>query len=133
MRAPRFPLNLPLSFRPNERESWQKTRTENISATGVLVRWPEPLPLGTALEFRLALPSRHPARGAAEVSGHGQVVRIVDAPTERPEAGFAIEIHGYNVRRDAEQVASPTRTLVGDMADFADVGLYRQRRRRSRK
>jgi hypothetical protein len=99
MRAPRFPLNLPLWFRPPKQRTWQKTRTENISATGVLVRWPEPLPVDTTVEFRLALPSRDPARKGGEIAGHGRVARVIAVPLERADSGFAIKIEHCNLNR----------------------------------
>jgi hypothetical protein len=99
MRAPRFPLNLPVWFRPQKQRTWQKTSTENISATGVLVRWPEPLPLDTAVEFRLALPARHPARRGGQIAGHGRVTRIISTPVDRADSGFAIKIEHYNLNK----------------------------------
>ena len=99
MRARRFPLSLPLWFRPQKQRNWQKTSTENISATGVLVRWPEPLPVDTTVEFRLALPSHHPARRGGEVAGHGRVTRVIASPTERVDSGFAIKIEHFNLNK----------------------------------
>ena len=99
MRAPRFPLNLPVWFRPQKQRIWQKTSTENISATGVLVRWPEPLPIDTPVEFRLTLPSRHAARRGGEVAGKGRVTRVIAAPVERADSGFAIKIEHYDLNK----------------------------------
>lgn len=98
MRAPRFPLHLPVWFRPQNDGAWQQTHTENVSASGVLVRWPEPLPVDTVVEFRLALPSRNPIHPTGEVSGRGRVARIIAAPTERADSGFAIAIEQYNLK-----------------------------------
>lgn len=105
MRAPRFNLNLPLWFRPGKQRTWQKARTENISATGVLVRWPEPLPVDTTVEFRVALPSRHPARRGGEIAGRGRVTRVVAAPVERADSGFAIQIEDYNLNPQRKSAA----------------------------
>jgi hypothetical protein len=98
MRATRFPLQLPVWFRPAEKGSWLQTHTENISASGVLVRWREPLPVDTTVEFCLTLPSQSPAQPGGEVAGRGRVTRIVTTPLERNEAGFAIVIEHYNLR-----------------------------------
>jgi hypothetical protein len=98
MRAPRFPLRLPVWFRVADDGRWRESQTENISASGVLVRWCDPLPLDTPVEFRLTLPPNDPAHTGGEVSGRGRVARIVAAPVERAESGFAIAIDQYNLR-----------------------------------
>lgn len=98
MRAPRFPLHLPVWFRPAGNDSWRHSHTENISASGVLVRWRDPLPLDTTVEFRFTLPPNDTAHVGAEVAGRGRVARIVATPIERSESGFAIAIEQYNLR-----------------------------------
>jgi hypothetical protein len=98
MRAPRFPLHLPVWFRAAGNGGWRQSQTENISASGVLVRWRDPLPLDTTVEFRFTLPAPDTAHLGAEVAGRGRVARIVEAPVERPNAGFAIAIEQYNLR-----------------------------------
>lgn len=101
MRAPRFPLQLPVWYRPANDGGWRQTQTENISASGLLVRCPEPLPLDTAVEFRFTLPVNIPSpatQPGGEVLGRGRVARIVASPMERAERGFAIAIEQYNLR-----------------------------------
>jgi hypothetical protein len=95
MRAPRFPLQLPLRYRPIGDREWRQATTENISASGVLVRVPQPLQIDTKIEFRLALPSKSAAPGAAEVAGRGRVVRIV-TPSEANPTAFAVAFEDYD-------------------------------------
>jgi hypothetical protein len=109
MRAPRFPLHLPIWFRAADTGGWRETQTENISASGVLVRYREPLPLDTAVEFRFTLPLNVPHQAGqpgGEVRGRGRVARIVEAPVERNEAGFAIAIEQYALRPRASNAAA---------------------------
>lgn len=95
MRAPRFPLELPVRYRPVGAEAeWRHATTGNVSASGVLVQVPDPLQVDTRIEFRLGLdPVAQPAQHA-EVCGLGRVVRIV-ATGESPYPGFAVVIEDY--------------------------------------
>jgi hypothetical protein len=104
MRATRFPLRLPVRYRPLGKPEWQRGQTENISHSGALFRVEDPLPVDTRVEFRLVLSTT--ARGDAphrdvdtqpqpEVFGLGRVVRTV-APTDgSPRSGFAVAIEQY--------------------------------------
>jgi hypothetical protein len=94
MRAPRFPLQLPVRYRPVGAEAeWRDATTGNVSASGVLVQVPDPLQVDTRIEFRLGLAPEQPAQHA-EVCGLGRVVRVV-ATGEAPYAGFAVVIEDY--------------------------------------
>ena len=104
MRATRFPLRLPVRYRPLGKPEWQQGQTENISHSGALFRVEALLPVDTRVEFRLVLSTT--ARGDMpqspverqqhpEVFGLGRVVRTV-APTDAyPRSGFAVAIEQY--------------------------------------
>ena len=94
MRAPRFPLHLPVRYRPLGHPEWRQATTTNISASGVLVHNAEPLQVSTQIEFSLVLHGSEPA-GLGQVAGRGRVVRVI-APEERSEPGFAVAIDDYN-------------------------------------
>jgi hypothetical protein len=96
MRAPRFPLQLEVRYRPEGVRSWRRATTGNVSSSGVLVRVPDPLKVNTRIEFRLALKSA-PVTDAAEVSGRGRVVRQT-SETEASQRGFAIAIDEYDFK-----------------------------------
>jgi hypothetical protein len=76
---------------------WHLGRTENVSASGVLVQVPDPLNVDTLVEFQLALASMTAVRPNGEVSGIGRVVRVVP-PSDRQTAGIAIAIDQYDFR-----------------------------------
>ena len=99
MRAPRFPLQLEVRYRPEGVRSWRRATTGNVSSSGVLVRVPDPLKVNTRIEFRLALKSTPvpEAPVAAEVSGRGRVVRQT-SEGETSQRGFAIAIDEYDFK-----------------------------------
>ena len=116
MRATRFPLRLPVRYRPLGKPEWQQGQTENVSHTGALFRVEAPLPVDTRVEFRLVLSTT--ARGDApqspvekqqhpEVFGLGRVVRTV-APTDAyPRSGFALAIEQYEFLPPSSVLNSP--------------------------
>ncbi len=56
-RAARFPIRLPLRFRPSGSDVWFPGRTENISCSGVLFRCRRSLPAHAPIQVVLALPA----------------------------------------------------------------------------
>lgn len=100
MRANRFPLQLPVRFRPIGTVAWRDGRTANVSASGVLLNVRDPPRVDTTVEFMLTLDISSPT-GSGEVAGRGRVVRVA-ADDERPEASFAIAIEQYNFRPTAD-------------------------------
>ena len=91
MRAHRFPLQLPLQYRPVGQLEWHTAETANVSASGVLVQASDVLDVDTPVEFRLKLPPRRSAARHGEVSGRGHVVRQVSPPKGELH-GFALAI-----------------------------------------
>ena len=114
MRATRFPLCLPVRYRPLGKPEWQQGQTENISHTGALFRVEAPLPVDTPVEFRLVLstargdlPQSPAGKQQPEVSGRGRVVRTV-APTHAfPRSGFAVAIEQYEFLPPPSVLNSP--------------------------
>jgi hypothetical protein len=109
MRAPRFPLQLAMRYRPLGGE-WRHATTGNVSASGVFVQVQNPPKLNTHIEFKLALTGTEMA-GPGEVHGRGRVVRVV--PTvERPQAGFAVAIEEYDfLSTDPRRHAAGKKTI----------------------
>lgn len=95
MRAPRFPLQLPVQYRPVGQLEWHTAETANVSASGVLVQAPHAPEVDTPLEFRLMLSSQRSDARHGEVTGRGRVVRQV-APQEGQRDGFALAIDDCN-------------------------------------
>lgn len=116
MRATRFPLRLPVRYRPLGKPEWQQGLTENISHSGALFRVEAPLPVDTRVEFRLVLsttasgdspPSSVETQQHPEVLGLGRVVRTV-APTDAyPRSGFAVAIEQYEFLPPSSLLNSP--------------------------
>src|SRR5688572_2420585 len=95
MRAPRFPLQLPVLYRPvGAAGDWRHAKTGNVSASGVLVQGPDLLQVDTRIEFRLGLETAAQRAQHAEVCGLGRVVRVVSTE-EAPYPGFAVVIENY--------------------------------------
>ena len=94
MRAPRFPLQLEVHYRPLGDARWFQGTTGNVSSSGVLVRVPDPLKVNTRIEFRLALGNAR-VTDPGEVSGRGRVVRLT-SESEPPHPGFAIAFEEYD-------------------------------------
>jgi len=106
MRAQRFPLELPVEYRPLGRGKWHRASTSNISASGVLVHGASLPTVDSLVEFRVCL-----AMGGrmvcGEVSGSGRVVRLVE-PTQTGRPGFALAIEQYDFRSRGAQLADPS-------------------------
>jgi PilZ domain len=99
-RAPRFPLEFPLSYRGAAEAFWREGRGANISRSGLLFQTAAPLKLHDRLEVIFSVPVRIPGRAAAIVVCRGQVVRQV----EQMESGVfvAATIESYRFRRQVE-------------------------------
>jgi len=100
MRAPRFPLELSVQYRPSGDSRWRTASTANISSTGVLVRVTDPPVPDTKVEFRLALPSRQRSGVHGEVAGWGRVVRVTSA-AESTSPAFAVAFERYDFLSEA--------------------------------
>ena len=88
-RAARFPLNLPIRYRPPGESQWQSARTINISKSGLLFIGPSSRPMGERLEMEITL---RPT--AAKVSGVITCTATVVRREERPgEYAIAASIH----------------------------------------
>src|SRR5882762_5182770 len=96
MRAARFPLHVPVHFRPVGEPVWYRGTVENISCSGVLLRAEDFLQVQTNVELRLPLPNRAAGGERREVACYGRVVRTVSPSTEQPCPGAAVSIEGYD-------------------------------------
>jgi hypothetical protein len=94
MRAPRFPLQLSVAYRPLGADEWRSAETENISRSGVLLRAKESVDVHTQIELRLKLPAF--GQTNPEVTCRGRVVRTVSPSDGQPLYGSAIAIDYYD-------------------------------------
>jgi hypothetical protein len=98
-RAPRYPIRIPMRYRPSGDPLWREGQTENISRSGVLFRTDHLMPLQTPIEMLLPLPF-DVSRGveAATVICRGRVVRAEPGETpDDPRPAVAATIAGYRL------------------------------------
>ena len=94
--AARFPLQLPVQFRCADGAHQGETR--NISANGVLLQVDADLPLGSAIEFSINMPSQVLGAPAdVAVNCRGRVVRRFDDQDHR-WVGVVIDEYGFERR-----------------------------------
>jgi len=99
-RAPRFPIEMFLRYRPSGEIGWREGTTVNISRSGVLFQVDQLLEVGTPIEMSFALPVEIGGEAGAEVSCRAQVVRTVMPPsTDTPPAIAATILEYCFVRR----------------------------------
>jgi hypothetical protein len=86
LRAPRFPLRMPLQYQKSGVSHWFEGKTLNISRTGILFHADESVPKDATLDIRVEFP------GKVTFSCQGSVVRTENS-------AFAVRIHRYNLCR----------------------------------
>lgn len=115
-RAQRFPLQLPLQYRPIGVAGWFGGATENISHSGVLFRGDRHVRVNTPVEIALVLPSGLLGEWGGRVVCTARIVRLVPAPTDETTAGLAAAITNYRIvpRGEADRdLPSDSRTADG--------------------
>ena len=96
VRAVRFPLKLPVSFQATNGQHEGETR--NISANGVLFQIDSDMPLGSAVEFTIAMPAEVLGSPAdVMVNCRGRVVRCFEEE-DRRWVGVVIDEYGFERR-----------------------------------
>jgi PilZ domain-containing protein len=94
--APRFPLQLPVEFRCPDGPHAGETR--NISANGVLLQVDSEVPIGSAVEFVINMPSQVLGAPAdVVVNCRGRVVRCF-AEQDHRWVGVVIDEYGFERR-----------------------------------
>jgi hypothetical protein len=91
-RTERFPLRLPIRYRPVGSLQWAHGTTENISATGVLVRADVVPGLHAALDFRFPVEM---GRDRSEVACRGAVVRTATGAAGQPAFAATIDVFTF--------------------------------------
>lgn len=82
-RASRYPVTVPIRFRPLGEIGWTEAMTINLSCSGVLFEANEPFLTDTPIEMSFELPVEF--GGDSEVTCRGQVVRTMMPPaTDAP-------------------------------------------------
>jgi hypothetical protein len=93
-RAHRFDLCVPVWFKAGNETEWRAGITQNVSASGALIRADSPVVPTEPVVVAIALPA---VNGC--LVGRGHIVRTVE-PLERPAlAAFAIAVRRYRIDR----------------------------------
>jgi hypothetical protein len=95
-RANRYPLGLPLRYRPAGEARWLAATTLNVSHTGVLFQARELLPDQAPVQLEIDLPGDEDGR--AQVVTGGVVARVAPAP-EGTGGEVAVALDGYELVR----------------------------------
>jgi hypothetical protein len=99
-RAPRFPIQAPLTFRAGGEKSWHEGKTINISRSGVLFKADHALEPKTMLEMRIAFPPEMTGDVETNVVCWGPIVRRqVPGPGEEFHT-LAASIFRHRFKRD---------------------------------
>lgn len=101
----RFPLELPIRIKQENKPSTRKGLTANVSAAGVYIKGRGEFEIGSRVQFEITLPGV--VIGTKEdvrVECHGRVVRLETKPGARgksrtPETGMACVIDRYKFLR----------------------------------
>ena len=101
-RAPRYPLRIPLRYRPAGDPEWREGRTENISRSGMLFRAEEMIPANAQLEINLVLPAEIAGLSAAEVVCRGEVVRSLEPEQPTMTPALAAKILQYHFQHGSQ-------------------------------
>jgi hypothetical protein len=109
-RSRRLRYEVAVLLRPNGTDNWIEGTTENISASGILLRVPSDMAVGTAVELRLEMPQEIIGRMAALVLCQGSVVRTTAVPADRNNKAetftVACRISDYIFLAGSQQIAS---------------------------
>ena len=96
-RATRFPVRIPIRYRPEGHDQWRDGHTENISRSGVLFTTSEPVAKLTAIEMLLTLPMEVGGGEHATVICRGRVVRTEPARETDHRSAVAATIAGFRL------------------------------------
>ena len=103
--AVRFPLRLPIAFHSQSGD--QEGETRNISANGVLFQADAEMPVGSSVEFTIAMPSQVLGSPAdVLVNCRGRIVRSFEENNRR-WVGVVIDEYGIT-RVDDDPIAKET-------------------------
>ena len=109
-REPRMDVSVPVKVRYESILDFHETQSVNISRSGMFLSCADPRPVGTIIDFELAL-----ADGLSLLRGKGEVVRVTGTPTAGMGVGdgsqaTAVALRGF-VRAGGNLVATFTASL----------------------
>lgn len=97
--ARRHPMHLPVRYRPLGDDLWLAGMAANVSSSGILLRCPRTLPLGSAMEIALSLPVAADLDSTVDVLYIAVVVRLLapKGPNGLPAMAARFLKHQYRV------------------------------------
>lgn len=101
-RARRFPMQLPVSIKPeNSKTNPQTVQTRDVSSSGIYFEFETPMSLGTSVEFLMTLPEPLTKGTPVRIRCIGKVVRVEpDSKSGHSQVGIAATIERYEFVRE---------------------------------
>jgi hypothetical protein len=102
---------VPVLFRVRGTDEWLEGTSENLSRSGLLLRGPAEIALGTALEVKLEMPEELTGEWVAEVLSHGLVTRVTKAAGKQEGFLIACAIEDYDFAKKPPERAAMQESL----------------------
>ncbi|MSO19784.1 MAG: PilZ domain-containing protein [Acidobacteria bacterium] len=101
-RARRFPMQLPVSIRPeNAKNGAQTVQTRDVSSSGIYFDFQSPMSVGTSVEFLMTLPEPLTKGSPVRIKCIGKVVRVAqNGNGSSSHVGIAATIERYEFVRE---------------------------------
>lgn len=99
-RASRFPVDMPMRYRPIGDVGWNEGRTLNLSRSGVLFEAGDNLAPDTPIEMSFDLPTEFGGGPGTQVICRGQVVRTLLPPATDAAPSVAASFGELRTLRD---------------------------------
>ena len=101
-RARRFPMQLPVSIKPeHSKNNPQTVQTRDVSSSGIYFEFETPMTVGTSVEFLMTLPEPLTKGTPVRIRCIGKVVRVEpDSKSNHSQVGIAATIERYEFVRE---------------------------------
>ena len=101
-RARRFPMQLPVSIRPESAKNGSQTvQTRDVSSSGIYFDFQSPMSVGTSVEFLMTLPEPLTKGSPVRIKCIGKVVRVdQNGNGSTSQVGIAATIERYEFVRE---------------------------------
>lgn len=101
-RARRFPMQLPVSIKPeNSKSNPHTVQTRDVSSSGIYFEFETPMTIGTSVEFLMTLPEPLTKGTPVRIRCIGKVVRVEpEDKSGHSQVGIAATIERYEFVRE---------------------------------
>ncbi len=111
-RRERYQIEMEIRFGETGKTNRYSGITENISASGLLMRCPQSLPPGTAVTASFVLPGGQGERSGGRVLCRGHIVRVIPPAEATGRFGLAVSIANYSLRPSRKGIALCDHSLL---------------------